>query len=242
LGTLELTSRQGWLAPARFVLVVIRGIAGAIGGIVAYDVASLVVRLVFPLLFVWAVVTLLRHLGRDPPRLDAVVVVGAMGWASLISLLASPVLLPWYAVWVIPLAWILPRTARGGMVLVSVALTITELIAEPTRSPQVWEAMVFGLHWVATPIVLLVLIRLLVDLRRRATLPLGSGFSAPLLLEEVPVLQASARRAVPAPAAPRRDVAHSPEGQGGAHGRGAARSEADPVGEERRHYGRADPR
>jgi hypothetical protein len=185
LGTMELTSRQGWLAPSRFVLVIVRSAASALGGPVAYDLASLIVRVAFPALFVWVLVRLLRHLGREPSALGPEVVVAAMGWASVISFLVSPVLLPWYAAWVLPLAWFLPNPARGGAVLVSLALTITELLAEPSRSPGVWEAMVFGLHWVATPIVLLVLIRLVLNLRRRTALAPAAGFSSPLLAEGV---------------------------------------------------------
>ncbi len=185
LGMAELSTRQGWLAPSRFVLVIARGLAGAVGGEVASDVASLAVRLAFPLVFLWLLWRILRHLGRAPARIDPVLVVGAVGWASLLSLLASPVLLPWYVAWVIPVVWLLPRTARGGAVLVSVALAITELVAEPSRAPRVWEAMVFGLHWVATPIMLIVLVRLVIDLRRRLSLAPASGFLDPLMIEEI---------------------------------------------------------
>ena len=188
LGALELATRQGWLAPSRFVLTTLRGLARAVGGDTAADVVSLVVRIAFPLVFAWVLVTLVRHLARDPSRLEPKVVVAAMGWAGLISLLVSPVLLPWYAAWAVPLAWLLPRPARGGAVLLSLALAITELVAEPARSPGLYEAMVFGLHWVATPVVLVVLVRLLLDLRRRVASGPGRGFEDPLLAEEVRVV------------------------------------------------------
>lgn len=185
LGTLELATRQGWLAPSRFVLTTIRGLARAVAGDTAADVASLLVRIAFPLAFLWALVTLVRHLARDASRISPPLVVAAIGWAGLISLLVSPVLLPWYAAWVVPVAWLLPRPARGGAVLLSVALAITELVAEPARSPGLYEAMVFGLHWVATPVILLVLVRLLLDLRRRVAAGPGEGFDDPLLAEDV---------------------------------------------------------
>ncbi len=210
LGMVELTTRQGWLAPSRFVLVVLRGMARAVGGDVAGEVASLVVRLAFPVTFLWLLWRILRHLARDPARIDAVLVVGAVAWASLLSLLASPVLLPWYVIWVIPVVWLLPRTARGGAVLVSVALAITELVAEPSRAPRVWEAMVFGLHWVATPIMLIVLVRLVIDLRRRLALTPGPGFLDPLMIEELEVPGAG-RRSGP------REGALAPVGADGGH-------------------------
>ena len=185
LGALELTSRQGWLAPSRFVLQTFRGAARLVGGDAAAEVVSLIVRVSFPLLFLWVLVMLVRHLARDSSRISPPIVVAAMGWAALISLLVSPILLPWYAAWVVPLAWILPRVARGGAVLLSLALAVTELVAEPARSPGVYEAMVFGLHWVATPLMLLVLVRLLRDLRARVATGPGRGFDDPLLAEEI---------------------------------------------------------
>jgi hypothetical protein len=187
LGALELATRQGWLAPSRFVLTTLRALARALGGDTAAEVVSLLVRVAFPLVFAWVLVTLVRHLTRDPSRLEPKVVVAAMGWAGLISLLVSPVLLPWYAAWAVPLAWLLPRPARGAAVLLSLALAITELVAEPARSPGLYEAMVFGLHWVATPVILVVLVRLLLDLRRRVAAGPGQGFEDPLLAEEVRV-------------------------------------------------------
>jgi hypothetical protein len=245
LGTLELTSRQGWLAPSRFVLTIVRGVARVVGGDVAYDVASLLVRVAFPLLFGWVLATLLRHLARDRLSLQPEVVLGAMGWASLISLLVSPVLLPWYAAWVLPLAWFLPNPARGGAVLVSVALTITELVAEPTRSPGVWEAMVFGLHWVATPIVLLVLIRLVLDLRRRAALVPAGGPSSPLVVERLDAESVGGRlprRAVASSDQPGGRVSGTTDGDAERHRDRTIEREAESIGHERRRdaQGRSD--
>lgn len=203
LGALELASRQGWLAPSRFVLQAFRGLARLIGGDGAADVVGLIVRIAFPLLLIWVLVILVRHLSRDPARISPPVVVAAMGWAALISMLVAPILLPWYAAWVVPLAWLLPRPARGGAVVLSLALTITELVAEPARSPGLYEAMVFGLHWVATPLMLLVLVRLVTDLRARVAAGPASGFDDPLLAEEIP--------SGPSAVAGGRDVADGPQ-------------------------------
>jgi hypothetical protein len=239
LGTLELTSRQGWLAPSRFVLVLVRGAAEALGGNVAYDVAGFIVRVAFPLVFVWVMVALLRHLGREPGNLEPEVVVAAMGWASLISFLVSPVLLPWYVAWVLPLAWFLPNPARGGAVLVSLALAITELLAEPSRSPDVWEAMVFGLHWVATPIVLLVLVRMVLDLRRRLGLPPAGASSSPLVLE--PTLVSELERARSRPGPPRGEVPRRSGGEDQNRGGDVARPHAQPIGHDGRDDGHRSP-
>jgi hypothetical protein len=219
LGALELATRQGWLAPSRFVITTLRGLAGAIGGDTAADLVSLLVRIAFPLVFIWVLVMLVRHLARDPSRIEPKVVIAAMGWAGLVSLLVSPVLLPWYAVWVLPLAWLLPRPARGGAVLLSLALAITELVAEPSRSPGLYEAMVFGLHWVATPVTLLVLVRLVLDLRRRVARGPGFGFEDPLLAEELDVSASAGRQ----------EVAGDSEGSHHAEGAGARRKQPEAV-------------
>jgi hypothetical protein len=187
LGTLELTTRQGWLAPSRFVLVILRGAANFLGGDVAGDIVSVIVRVMFPLVFVAVLVAVVRHLARDPTRIEPPLVVAAMGWATLIALMISPLLYPWYAMWLVPVVFLLPKLARDGAVLICVALAITELVAEPSRAPAVWEAMIFGLHYVATPVVLFVLVRLLLDLRRRLRLGPAGGWEDPLLLEELPV-------------------------------------------------------
>jgi hypothetical protein len=226
LGTLELTSREGWLAPSRFVLSTLRSAARAVGGDAAGDFVSILVRAAFPLLFLWVLVGVVRHLARDPARIDPPVVLAAMGWVGLVSLLVSPVLLPWYAVWVIPMAWALPRTARGGVVVISMALAITELVAEPSRSPGVYEAMVFGLHWVATPVVLWVLIRLVLELRRRLRAGPAAGLDDPLLSEEVPSGSGAG--------APRSDVAARGEGDDERQRAHAAGQHADAVSGDRR--------
>ena len=194
LGALELSTRQGWLAPSRFVMTLVRGAASAIGGDAAGGIASLVVRVAFPLAFAVVLVVLFRHLARDPARLDPVLTVATMGWATLIAVLISPLLYPWYVAWLVPLIWLLPGRARIGGVVVCVALAITELVAEPSRAPVVWEAMVFGLHYIATPAILVVLVRLLLDLRRRLELAPAAGWSDPLLLESVPARSSERER------------------------------------------------
>jgi hypothetical protein len=230
LGTLELTTREGWLAPSRFVLQTLRAAARAVGGDPAGDLVSIVVRTAFPLLFLWVLVGTVRHLARRPGRIEPPLIVAAMAWVGLVSLLVSPVLLPWYAAWVIPMAWILPRPARGGAVLLSMALAVTELVAEPSRSPGVYEAMVFGLHWVATPAVLLVLIRLVVELRRRFAAGPGEGMDDPLLAEDLGGSAASGQR-----------VPGQGEHEDGGERAAASGRHPGPVGPDRPQDDRRDP-
>lgn len=188
MGQLELATRQGWLAPSRFLVVTLRGAVRAVAGETAGDLTSAVIRAAFPVLLALVLLSIGRHLARDPARISPQLIVAAMGWATLFGLMMAPILLPWYAAWMIPLAWLLPKPARNGAIFISVALVLTELMSEPTRSPRVWEVMVIWLHWVATPIVLAVLVRLLLELRARVRMGPAAGTEDPLLLER-PILR-----------------------------------------------------
>lgn len=195
MGQLELSTRQGWLAPSRFLVITLRGLVRAFAGDLAGDLTSAVVRIVFPALLALTLFGIARHTARDPDRLRPEIVVAAMGWAILFGLMMAPILLPWYAAWMIPLAWILPRPARNGAIFIAVALVITELMSEPTRGPRVWEVAVIWLHWVATPFVIAVLVRLLLEIRQRLRMGPGAGWDDPLLLPP-PVLRSRVLGAV----------------------------------------------
>jgi hypothetical protein len=184
LGFFTLTKLQAWWAPSRLLGVTLRELGRILGSPAAGEVLAIVVRLAFPAAFLAALVGMSRHLGRQPQRIDPVLVVGAMAWMSLVGLMSSPLLLPWYVVWFLPLAWVLPRTARTAAVVMSSALAITELIAEPSRAPLAWEVMGFGIQYVVTPLILVLLVWLLLDLRARLRLAPAEGFLDPVLLDE----------------------------------------------------------
>lgn len=219
MGQLELSSRQGWLAPSRFLVITLRGIVRSFAGELGGDLASAVVRIVFPVVLALTLFGIGRHLTRDPERITPPLIVGAMGWAILFGLMMAPILLPWYAAWMIPLAWILPRPARSGAIFIAVALVITELMSEPTRSPRVWEVAVIWLHWVATPVIIAVLVRLLLEIRQRLRLAPAPGWDDGLLLEP-PALRSTVLHSVDR-------VVAGPEGDqvaGGAEQGGQGRS------------------
>jgi Glycosyltransferase family 87 len=185
LGTLELSTRRGWLAPSAFAWKLLRGAGRVLGVPEVGTVLGVLALIAFPVILGAVLVGLFRHLARDPGRITPEITVATMGWAMLIALMAAPLLLPWYAVAVMPFAWLLPRAARGGAIILAALLAITELVADPTSSPKLWEAMVIGLHWVASPLVLVLLVRLVLDLRRRLALGPSDGSMDPLLLEEL---------------------------------------------------------
>ena len=59
----------------------------------------------------------------------------AWGWAFLAITLPSPVLFTWYLVWALPLAWVMPKIARRGMVILSAFFVVTQLVTETSRLP-----------------------------------------------------------------------------------------------------------
>src|SRR4029453_14708921 len=97
---------------------------------------------------------------------------GGWGWALLALTLLGPVLLPWYLAWSLPLIWILPRVPRVCLIALSAVLALSQWAAEPLRFPDAYDLNVLIGHYVLTPIVIGLLVWLLLDLRRRASIPL----------------------------------------------------------------------
>jgi hypothetical protein len=82
----------------------------------------------------------------------------AWAWALVLFMMASPVMLPWYMAWVLPVAWFLPRTGRALVVGLSCLLCITHAVAEPELVFHVYTALLWIGHDVVGPIMLLALI------------------------------------------------------------------------------------
>jgi hypothetical protein len=167
LGQLELATHEGWLAPSNLFGRVFGKLGELIGGDTGRSVGESVLRVVFPLVFLVAFVAIARHVAARARGLKPEGQVAAWAWALLVFMLCAPVLLPWYVAWVLPVVWLLPRVPRLAAVVVSTALSVSEVMAEPLRGREIFEGMVLGLHYVITPVVFLVLVWLLVDLRRR---------------------------------------------------------------------------
>ncbi len=166
LGMLELSGHEGWLAPSRFFHRVLDAISG--------DTLGVVARVAFMLALVTAVVVVVRAVARaavsgGPPA----ELLGGWGWSLLTLTLLGPVLLPWYLAWTLPLIWILPRAPRVSLVVLSVALSMSQWTAEPLRFPEAYDLNVLIGHYVLTPIVIGVLLWLALDLRRRLAIPLA---------------------------------------------------------------------
>ncbi len=165
LGMLELSSHEGWLAPSRFFRRVLDAISG--------DTLGMVARVAFAIALVAAVVWLVRAIARAAasgrPSLE---LLGGWGWALLALTLLGPVLLPWYLAWSLPLIWILPHVPRVSLVALSAVLALSQWTAEPLRFPDAYDLNILIGHYVLTPVVIGLLVWLLLDLRRRSSIPL----------------------------------------------------------------------
>ena len=160
LGMAELATHEGWLAPSRFF----RRFLDAVSG----DTLGLVPRIVFPVLLVGALAAIARGVLRRAPAIGAALVGASWGWGLLALMLLGPVLLPWYVVWALPLAWLLPRVPRVVLVATGVALTLSQWTSEPASFVRAYDVNILFGHYAITPVVIGLLGWLLLDLWRRA--------------------------------------------------------------------------
>jgi alpha-1,6-mannosyltransferase len=178
LGVAELATHEGWLAPSRLFRRALDAVSG--------DTLGVVSRLAFGLVLVVALVAIARWLVRRGSALDPAAEGASWGWGLLCLMLLGPVLLPWYVTWALPLVWLLPSVPRSVLLGTSVALGVSQFSAEPARYPGAFDANLFVGHYVLTPIVVLLLGWLLLDLWRR--------FRAGTPLEDEPREVPAARR------------------------------------------------
>jgi len=180
-GLASLASHEGWLAPTRFFRVVLGHIGHAVDGNGGKTVIQGIVRVAIPLVFLVGFVAVVRDVilraARSP--LDAQTQAAAWGWALLLGLLCSPVLWPWYVVWILPVAWVLPRTPRIATIVVSAALSVSQTVAAAVLFPSIFKGTLLVGHYVLTPVLIVVLVLVLRELWHR----LGTGVG---LLTELP--------------------------------------------------------
>lgn len=161
-----------------------RWLGAAEPGIPLVELLEVLYRRALPWVLLGALAVLIGQLvlaGRRPGRTR---VIAALGWAVLFVLLTAPRPWPWYAAWVLPFGWLLPRPARAGIILVSVALAMRTLIAEPTFTPEPHGLTIVRVY-LGFLILITVLARLLLALWRRMRLPSAAEEGDPLLIEQV---------------------------------------------------------
>jgi alpha-1,6-mannosyltransferase len=139
LGLTEVAGHDSWMAPGQLVVQLARGIGWVFARDAGADIGDTAARIGLFGLSAVGIVMIARQVwrrveARTPERLAA-----AWGWGLLILILPSPVLFTWYLVWILPLAWVLPRIARRGLVILSACFIVTQLVTESSRLPEIFQ-------------------------------------------------------------------------------------------------------
>jgi hypothetical protein len=141
LGLLEVSKHDSWMAPGQLIVRLSSGIGGLIGGDAFREPFAMVARLSLFAMSTTGVVLIARRVWSDPAARTPTALAAAWGWALLIVVLPSPVLFTWYLMWILPLAWVLPRIARRGIVILSAFFIATQLVTEAARLPDVLRSV-----------------------------------------------------------------------------------------------------
>jgi len=162
---IELAGHDGWLAPSMAIQRML--------DLLTFGTTGWIPRLGFIAALLIGVGVLTREVFRRGAALTPQAQGAAWGWSLILLTLLGPVLLPWYPVWALPLAWLLPRSARTAIVGTSAIMAVTLWSAEPLRFPGAFDLNLWLGHYVATPVLLGLAVWVVVDLRRRIRLGLA---------------------------------------------------------------------
>jgi alpha-1,6-mannosyltransferase len=164
LGLFELSGHDSGKAPGQLLVHGLTWVGTTIGGPAFETPATIMAHVLLFGASIVAVWMIARRIWLDPAARGPMAQAAAWGWALLTVILLAPMLGAWYLVWVLPLAWALPRVARRGLVILCVAFTLTELVTENSRLPDLIRSvrLPFG-H----PIALIVCAWIAFDLIRR---------------------------------------------------------------------------
>jgi hypothetical protein len=190
----ELSSHDSGKAPGQLLVHALTWVGTSVGGPAAEKPAMILAHLLLFGLTAVGVWMIARRIWLDPSARRPTAQVAAWGWALLTVILLAPMLGAWYLVWVLPLAWALPRVARRTLVILCVAFTVTELVTENSNLPELLRSvrLPFG-HPVAIAVCLWIGVDLVRRLRRGVPLDaetpehqFGDAFEAgPLTREPV---------------------------------------------------------
>ena len=164
LGLFELSGHDSGKAPGQLLVHALTWAFTAIGGPAFETPATITAHVLLFGLSLVAVWVIARRIWTESSARTPMAQAAAWGWALLIVILLAPMLGTWYLVWVLPLAWAMPRVARRTLVVLCVAFTVTELVTENTNLPDLIRSvrLPFG-H----PIAIIVCAWIAVDLIRR---------------------------------------------------------------------------
>jgi alpha-1,6-mannosyltransferase len=161
LGMLGLASQAGWFAPSRVIAHVV--------DVMTFPTLGRAVRLGALSLLAWGAWSLARAVWRraSTGSISGQEQAAVWGWALVLLLLLGPILLPWYVVWGLPLVWALPRVPRTAVLATSSMLGVTLWSAEPLRYPGAFGLNVLVGDFVVVPVLLVMLVLAVRDLRSR---------------------------------------------------------------------------
>jgi Glycosyltransferase family 87 len=167
LGMFELSGHDSGKAPGQLLVHAMTWFGTLIAGPAAEKPAMILSHLLLFGLTAVGVWMIARRIWLDPSARRPTAQVAAWGWALLTVILLAPMLGAWYLVWVLPLAWALPRVARRTLVILCLAFTVTELVTENSRLPELLRSvkLPFG-HPVAIAVCLWIAVDLIRRLRR----------------------------------------------------------------------------
>jgi hypothetical protein len=132
---LEVSSHDSWMAPGQLVVRGASGLGGLIGGDALRAPFATGARIALFAGSMAAVVAIGRMIWTSTRARTPEAIAAGWGWAFLAITLPSPVLFTWYLVWALPLAWVMPKIARRGMVILSAFFVVTQLVTETSRLP-----------------------------------------------------------------------------------------------------------
>jgi hypothetical protein len=149
LGTIKLSAWSNFLAASTTLRKAAADLAGALPDALG-RLITIAAQWALPVSFAVAFIAVAFHLARRPSRLQS----DGAGWAWVLLLmtLAVPILWPWYLLWTLPVAWMLPRRPRGVVLGLSAVLPV--LHAFPILAPELWAQVVdIGLLLVASALI-----------------------------------------------------------------------------------------
>jgi len=160
LGLVEVSGHEGGFAGVAFVLRVLGG--EGCGALCS------VVRVAALLVMVGVFVLVARRFARSGASMPLRELGAGWGWALLAAMLLNAFVLPWYLVWVIPLAFVLPRVPRTVVIALGAVMSMFQIVAEPLRGERWYDGMNMVRDWGIRPLVVGgLLVWLLWDLVRR---------------------------------------------------------------------------
>lgn len=168
LGLIDLATHAEWPALPLFFQTVLASVADYVVGPHAAEVSRILVQVAFLAMFAGAFVWLAAQVARRAPSLSLQGLGVAWGWAFLIFMLTIPQLLPWYLIWLLPLAWLMPKVPRAVIILMGVVLGLTTELGMAVPPAHIFQVLITAGHFVLPPVFLALLVYLLVCLRRES--------------------------------------------------------------------------